>query len=257
MELNAAHALIDHLDHSLKGQHSPEMEQKIRDDHETAVEWHYLRLAVESVQEAGLYDQVETAKQEWLAQQSVAGRPQGAVIRTIYRKVMSVAAMVLLLAGGAAIFKYMTISSPGLYEKYYSAYALNTTRGAGTTSAIEQAYNNKNWEAVLSLGNSASAKDINNKTYFLTGIAELELKKYDQAIDIFQQVIAVNAQSGSDYFEEEAEFYLAMSWIARNDVNEAMPLLEKIKADKNHLFHETVAKMSFLDLRIAAYKDHK
>ena len=48
-----------------------------------------------------------------------------------------------------------------------------------------------------------------------------------------------------------------MAWLARNDVKEAIPLLDKIKADKTHLYHDVVVRMSSLDLRIAAYKDLK
>jgi hypothetical protein len=48
-----------------------------------------------------------------------------------------------------------------------------------------------------------------------------------------------------------------MAWLARNDVKEAMPLLDKIRADKTHLYHDVVIRMSSLDLRIAAYKDLK
>jgi hypothetical protein len=36
-----------------------------------------------------------------------------------------------------------------------------------------------------------------------------------------------------------------------------MPLLDKIRADKTHLYHDVVEKMSSLDLRIAAYKNLK
>jgi hypothetical protein len=88
-------------------------------------------------------------------------------------------------------------------------------------------------------------------------MADLEAKKYDDAIGMFQQVMAANSLSGSDYFEDEAEFYLAMSWLARNDIKEAMPLLDKIRADKTHQYHDVVVKMSSLDLRIAEYKDLK
>jgi hypothetical protein len=88
-------------------------------------------------------------------------------------------------------------------------------------------------------------------------MADMEKKKYDEAIGMFQQVMAANTLSGSDYFEDESEFYLAMSWLARGDVKEAMPLFEKIRNDKNHLYHDVVVKMSSMDLRIAAYKDLK
>src|SRR5882757_6237974 len=119
--------LIDHLDNSLQGKGSPEMEQRISEDPATAQEWHYINLAVDAVQDAGLYEQVGAVKSTWLAaQQAVAARPEGATIRSIYRNTLRVAACIFIITGGAAIFKYTTTSSAGLYEKYYSSYALNT-----------------------------------------------------------------------------------------------------------------------------------
>jgi tetratricopeptide (TPR) repeat protein len=120
---------------------------------------------------------------------------------------------------------------------------------------MEEAYKARNWSGVDDAFKKKKVK--NNKSYFLEGMADMEAKKYDDAIGMFQQVMAANNLAGSDYFEDEAEFYLAMAWLARNDVKEAMPLLDKIKADKTHLYHDVVVKMSSLDLRIAAYKDLK
>jgi len=231
------------------------MDQLILTDPATAQEWQYLRLAVDAVQEAGLFEQVESVKAIWKAQQSGEAKPPGALIRTMYRNVLRVAACILVLAGGAAVFKYSTTSSTGLYNKYYTSYTLNANRGVAAPNAMEEAYNNKNWAAVIMLFNAAPEK--NNKLYFLAGMADMELKRYDEAVGKFEQVLAANLQSGEDYFQDEAEYYLAMSCLARNDVNEAIPLLEKIKANKNHLFHETVSKMSSLDLRIAQYRSHK
>ena len=50
-------------------------------------------------------------------------------------------------------------------------------------------------------------KEKTNKTYFLAGMADLELKKYDDAIGKFQHIIATNALSGGNYYQDEAEFY--------------------------------------------------
>ena len=249
--------LIDRLDDSLRGKGSAEVEVHAdpEADPETAREWYYLHLAVEAVQDAGLQEQVAAVKTSWLAQQSGDAKPSGAVVRSIYRNVLRVAACIFILSGGAAVYKYTSTTSSGVFGKYYSSYTMGATRGAGTQDALEQAYANKDWAAVVSLFSTVKEKD--NKSYFLTGMADLELKKYDDAIDKFQHVIAANARTGGEYFQDEAEFYLAMSWIARNDVNEAMPLLEKIKANKNHLYYETVSKMSFRDLRIIQYKNLK
>ena len=254
MALNTAQ-LIDHLDESLQGNGSADMDRRISDDPESAQEWQYIRLAADAVQDAGLYEQVESAKSVWKAQQTAPVKSSGTVVRSMYKNVMRVAACALVVAGGAGVFKYSITSSGGLYNANYTSYVLNANRGSSAQDPIEEAYKSKHWAEVVSLSNSV--QDKNNKVYFLTGMADLELKKYDEAVEKFEQVIAANVQSGSDYFQDEAEFYLAMSCLARNDVNEAIPLLEKIKANKGHLFHDRAVKISSTDLRIAQYRNSK
>ena len=85
-------------------------------------------------------------------------------------------------------------------------------------------------------------------------MANLELKDYAEAIEKFKQVLAENNRSGSDLFQDEAEYYLAMSYLANNEAEEALPIIERIKADKNHLYHQVIGKMSSLDLRIIQHK---
>jgi tetratricopeptide (TPR) repeat protein len=258
--------LIDHLDNTRLDRGADDMNDQRDTDPETIREWSQLCLAVEGIRQAGLYEQIKSVKTEWLAQQAVktmpasadsnpaGSKPVGAILRSIARTTIRVAACLVVLGGGAAIYKYTMTNSAGIFAQYCSTYDLNTSRGAtATADEMDQAYKNKNWTAVTELFKKKKAK--NNKTYFLAGMADLESKKYDDAIGMFQQVMAANSQTGSDYFEDEAEFYLAMSWLARNDVKEAMPLLDKIRADKNHLYHDVVVKMSTLDLRIARYKD--
>ena len=255
MSDNQAQLLIDHLDNTLSGAGSPEMEQLISDDPGTTLEWNTLRVAVDAVKDAGLYEQVSAVKSAWLARQSVTAVPTGAVIRSMYRNVMRVAASILVLAVGLSTYKYAVTSSAGLYEKYYSSYELNATRGTGAQDAIDQAYASKNWASVTTL--FKAVKERNNKSYFLAGMADLESKRYDEAIEKFKKIMALNAQSGDDTFQDQAEFYLAMSWLAKDDVKEAMPLLKKIQADKSHLYYDVVVRMSSLDLRIAQYKSDK
>jgi tetratricopeptide (TPR) repeat protein len=260
MSLENTNSLIDHLDESFAGapaqtsrEASVEMQRLIAEDEDTAREWLLLKLAVGAVQDTGLQQQVANVREQWKAQSSAV--PAGGLVRPLYRNMMRVAACAVLIAGGACIFKYVRLSSSSLYSEYYTAYELNTSRGAATQDAMEQAYAGKNWTEVLSL--FSTGKDRNNKTEFLSGIADLELKKFDDAIAHFEQIIASNSHSGGDYFEDEAEYYLAISWLAKDKVNEAMPILEKIRANKDHLYHEKVEKMSFTDLRLVQYKENK
>lgn len=257
MSNNKAELLIDHLDNKLTGSTwSPEVEQLIRDDGETAEEWHRLNTAVDAVRDAAMHEQVMAIRKEWMSQQTAAAAGASkARVFTMYRNVMRIAACVLVMAGGAAVYKYTTTSATGLYREYYSSYELTTNRGAAVTDPIEQAYNDKNWAGVLSLYNAT--KDNSSKSCFLAGMANLELKNYDVAAMQFKQVIVENLRSGSDYFQDEAEYYLAMSWLATDHADQALPILERIKADAHHLYHQKVLAMSSADLHIASFKDHK
>jgi len=272
--------LIDHLDESLRGKATASIEEIIGNDPEAEKEWTYLHLAVDAVRDAGLYQEVSAAKASWKAEldaaaantannttvlrsmpattadASITATASGTRVRTLYRYTLRAAACILVIAGSASIYKYVSVSSGSLYDRYYTTYNVNTDRGAGEADPIVDAYNNKDWNTVENIGDSAKASRT-NQTDFLAGMACLERKKYDKAINHFEQIIAVNAHSGTDYYQDEAEYYLAISWLAHRKINEAMPILEKIRSDKNHKYHDVVERMSFFDLRLAQYKENK
>lgn len=267
--------LIDHLDETLRGKATASLEDIIGNDPEAEKEWNYLRLAVGAVKEAGLYQEVSAARTAWKAELGIAAHAAAsnaaattaaihtipahttttAKVRTLSRYSLRAAAIILIITASAAIYKYLAVSSGSLYDRYYSGYNLSTTRGAGDSDPVMEAYNAKDWTAVRQL--AATAKTRTNQTDFLAGMACLEQKQYDEAISHFEQIIAVNTHAGSDLYQDEAEYYLAISWLAHRNVNEAMPILEKIRADQHHKFHEKVEKMSFFDLRLAQYKENK
>jgi len=265
--------LIDHLDESLRGKASASIEEIIGNDPEAEKEWNYLRLAVDAVKEAGLYQEFSAARTAWKAVSGIAATKATAKtatatntaaetttattakVRSLYRVSLRAAAIILIVTASASIYKYLSVSSGSLYDRYYSGYNLSTTRGAGDTDPVMEAYNAKDWNAVRQL--AAAAKTRTNQTDFLAGMACLEQKQYDEAISHFEQIIAVNTHAGTDLYQDEAEYYLAISWLAHRNVNEAMPILEKIRADQHHKYHEKVEKMSFFDLRLAQYKENK
>jgi tetratricopeptide (TPR) repeat protein len=269
--------LVDHLDENRTGRSSAGLEQLIDHDPEAAQEWYYLNLAVDAVRNTGLHEQVAMVKETLLQEQIAPGKsgytepymavpanqpsrrttekPSGAVIRSIGKYSFRAAACILVVASSTVIYKYVTVSSSSLYDRYFGAYALNTSRGEGTEAPIVQAYNARNWKTVLSLADATGARD--NQVEFLAGMADLQLNRCDDAITHFEQVIAANAQASTDYYQDEAEYYLAISWLACKKVNQAMPILEKIKADPHHQYHQKVAEMSFFDLRLAQYKENK
>jgi len=253
MTQNSEHIMIDHLDNLLSGVSSLEADEMIHNDKDIAKEWNSLLYAVDGIREAGLNAQVAAVRKQYEAQQS--SKPAVAIVRTMYRNAYRVAAVLFLFVGSATIYKYSSVNSGSVYNDYYSSFELNTSRSSTTEDPIELAFRNKNWEQVISLSEVPRPRPI--KAQFLVAMANMELKKYYKAIDEFKQIIAANEVSGDSYFQDEAEYYLAMSYLANIDAAQALPILKKIKADKNHLYNETVNNMSSIDLKVLDLKADK
>ncbi len=247
--------LIDQLDRSLRGEANPAFDDKLKQDAALAEEWNALQVALATIREAGLREQVEAVAKEYRSEKKQSLPKQPAKVIQMKRMVFRVAASIVLLLGLTGIYKYSTVNSSGFYADHFSAYELSTTRGGEASDKLEKAYREKNWLEVIAQFNALSKKD--NKGFFLTGQANLELKNYGAAIPLFEQVLANNASGADQYFHDEAEYYLALSYMGNNEGGKAIPILEKIKADKNHLYNRVVEEMSGIDLRIIRYKTSK
>lgn len=248
--------LINYLDRTLEEREMREVEALINTDPEARQQWQYLQLAVEAVEYAALYDQVAAVKENFRTIQpetvATASHKRGNLIRL--RSVLSMAA-VLLLFVAAGTYKYFTTSATQVYQQAFIAYTLQTTRGQATITDIEQAYRNRNWNAVIATFNTINTSSLtDNKTLFLAGMAHLQLQHFATAGDLFKQVLANNARTSDDYFQDEAQFYLAMSELGGNNIQPAVQLLQQIRADKQHLYHDQAARIGNLDLQILKIK---
>lgn len=247
--------LIDQLDRSLRGEANPSFEDKLKQDPALAEEWNALQVALATIREAGLREQVEAVAKEYSAEKLATQPKQPAKVISMNRMVFRVAASLVLLLAVTAIYKYSAVNSSSFYADHFTAYEMSTTRGGENSDQLEKAYREKNWQEVITQFNGLGKKD--NKALFLTGQANLELKSYSSAIPLFNQVLANNASGADQYFHDESEYYLALSYIGNNESVKALPILEKIKSDKNHLYNRVVTDMSWVDLKIIRYKSDK
>lgn len=245
--------LIDQLDQSLQSGISSELKDQLQREEGMAREWQFLQIAVEAIRESGLNDQVAAIRKTYQAENRTASRP--ALVRNMYRMTMRVAAVIVLLVVATGIYKYASVNASDVYDRYYTSYQFGTSRGANGSDQLEKAYREKKWQEVIAQFNGLETRT--NKTYFLTGMAQMELKKPGEAIPMFKQVIDNNKTSGENYFQDEAEYYLAMSYLASQDVKNALPILEKIRDDKNHLYNGPVSQIPGIDLKIIQLKSGK
>lgn len=256
MSPNESNLLIDHLDETLAGTELNAVQDLITNNEAAAEEWRLLQFTAANIKEAGLYTQVTAVRDQYNASKknSNGQRHSGGIVRSMTQTMMRVAAVLVLVSLSAFLYKYISVDNQDVYNKYYGSYELSTTRSANNDNALDNAFQEKEWAEIIILVNGT--KDKTSKHLFLSGIAYLELKQYSKAISAFESVKNKNSSSGDDYFGDEADYYLAMSYLANDEGNKALPVLENIKKDKRHIFYSVVNNMG-IDFQILKLKNGK
>lgn len=250
METEKRNILTDHLDETLQGRSLPEAEAMISEQDDAREEWEYLNLSVEAIRHQGLVDQVAAIRKEYAAE-------RGRVRMLPLKKFMRAAAVILIVLGLAAVYKFYSVSGKTIYDKHYTAYELPVSRGNAHNGneALILAWQQKNWKEVIRLSEKATIKD--NQLLFLAGTADMELRQYNAAIENFQSLLLNNRLSGEQYYQDEAEYYLALSFLASNQNAKGIELLQKIKSTPGHLYSDKAGQLWGLDLKILEYKTGK
>jgi tetratricopeptide (TPR) repeat protein len=147
-----------------------------------------------------------------------------------------VAAGLILVLGMATLYQYSRLTPENLYKDNYRSYTLRESRSAGIGMPLQQAYKDGQTEAVIQLFHqlpTPSAED-----YFLAGNAFLEQKRPAAAINCFLLLQKKNSEQQTHFFEEDTEYYLAMSYLENGQPARALPFFEKIHSDPAHLYHD-------------------
>jgi hypothetical protein len=162
---------------------------------------------------------------------------------------MRIAASVALLIG-LYVAQYVVFYTPEkMYKNNFSEYSLNNERGASETAVNEmvEAFRKKDYSRVINLYSLPGGKT--NREKFLAGYSQLELNDAAAATLLFNDIISTNRQMGTGYFQDEAEYYLAMALLKQNKKEEAHELLDKIYANKEHTFNESVSSWMLFRLK--------
>ena len=67
-------------------------------------------------------------------------------------------------------------------------------------------------------------------------------------------MIQKNENSKTDFFEQDAEYYLAMSYLSNHEPLKAMPIFERINADSENPYNSNVSEWFLLNVRTSIAK---
>lgn len=153
---------------------------------------------------------------------------------------MRIAASVTLLIG-LYVAQYVAFYSPDkMYNNTFREYYMNTERSApvATENDMVAAFRKGEYNQVIGMYGKVAQQG--NREKFLAGYAYLQVNNYGAAEALFNEIMTTNQSKGSTYFQDEAEYYLAMARLKQGNTSGALELMEKIHASKEHTFHESV-----------------
>lgn len=153
-----------------------------------------------------------------------------APVRSIFRYAGRIAAGILFLVIGTGIFIYFDATPENLFSNKYVPYEESVQRGdPPAASAI--------------------------KRKFLEGQKFLNSGDPLKAVLIFSEILRSNTQMPEKILNDDAEFYLALSYLKAEEPSLALPLLQKIHDNPDHLYNDQVSGWYLLKVKIAALKD--
>jgi tetratricopeptide (TPR) repeat protein len=246
--------LVDYLDNYLSPEEKNKVEAMIQKDATIESEYDNLLLAKSAIQYYGIKQQVASIHKQVMADK-IKELPKIAsqtVVRKITKWSMRIAASLLVVMLGLGVYQYATVSSDKLFAKNYSSYTLGVTRGETTVNLMEKSFQAKDYNAVIN--QYAALNTISQKENFLVAQAYLETKKYSRAIEFFNAVLEKNTVAKETIFNDDAEYFLAMSYLKNNDIKLAMPLFEKINNNTSHLYNDKVTNGFMRSLKLLSWK---
>lgn len=236
---NTSELLVQYLDGALSGSEKDNLERQLQVDASLKAELENLQLAREAVRSYGLKQQVAAVHQQMMDELQAPVVKIGST-RRIVRFSMAVAASVLLVFLSITTYNFFTLSPNKLFADNYHSFELSTVRdGNAGETLIEKAYKEKNYKEVISL---ATKKQGLEEESFLSAMSYMELNNNAKAIEVFKQVLLLNPDVKSGLWKDEAEYYLALTYIRNKDYDLALELMNKIQDDPDHLYHKKITR---------------
>lgn len=230
--------LIQYLDGDLHGDELEMLEKRLAENVALRDELENLVLARQAVKSYGLKIKISSIHSEMIQELKTKAMPDPGIRKMIFQYSIRVAAILLVLVGISAAYQYLTVTPDKLFTESFHAYDMHETRGESGT-IMENAYKKEDMEAVIrEFGhlNNPQAED-----YFLAGNAFLATHQPSKAVEAFDTIQRINQSANTHAFEEDAEYYLALSYLANEEPARAYPIFEKIHAEAAHPYNKEVS----------------
>ncbi|GAA4730252.1 tetratricopeptide repeat protein [Flavisolibacter ginsenosidimutans] len=227
--------LIRYLDGELSAEEKTALEERLHTDKALQEQLVHLQVAVQAVKYLGTTERVQAVHAEMMKELKATNKGKVVPFSKLVRYTMAVAASILVLFVGVRLYLNAQLSPEKLYNESFVDFNVSAARGSNENfSEIEKHYQQKAYEAVIG---DVRSVNMDAKDSLLVGLAYLHQNRTPQAIGIFQRLA-----NSANNFQQDAEFYLSLSYLKNKEYSKALPLMEKIKNTPSHLYREYVTE---------------
>ncbi len=226
--------LIRYLDGQLPAGEKEELEARLVSDEALRQRLTSLRVAIQAVEQFGTMQTVQAVHTEMMKELKAPQKTTVVSFGKTLRYTVAIAASLVILFMGVRFYQAAQLSPDKIYNESFVDFNVSSARGNESgLSETEKQYLQKQYEAVTA---GIRSLNLNAKDSLLIGLSYLQMGRIAQAIGFFQPL----AFTANDY-QQDAEFYLALSYLKNRSYNKALPLMEKIKNDPAHLYHNQLS----------------
>jgi tetratricopeptide (TPR) repeat protein len=245
--------LIPYLDGELSEAENAALQTELANNVAMQQELDDLIMAKGVVKNYGLTQKVSSIHQEMMQEMQVQDHKAKPIVRSLPQMMMRIAAAIIILVGVFGIYQYLSVSPGSLYKDQYTAYQVANMRGNTAAGTLEKAYAESKFDEVISLYTQMAAPAASEQ--FLAAQAYLGKEDYKNAISLFNAIIEKNKTANTGTLNDDAEYYLALSYLKNNETAKALPLFNKIHEDKGHLYHSKVSSWFLTKLKLLNWKN--
>jgi len=153
-------------------------------------------------------------------------------IKKVLRYAVAIVASICLVGAVLKTYQFMQLSADALYNEAYVDYQLPhiDTSSSKSNLGIDNLFRKKDFKAIIR--ESKKTYLPNDKTFLLIGMSHLHTNDPFKAIAAFKQI------KPSGNYSQQAQYYLSLAYLKNNDYDQALGLIEQIKNNKTHLYHQ-------------------
>ena len=211
------------------------------------------KAAAAAIQRNAVISQVSLVHQSFFERRKGFSNADGShtaakVVKRNFKFWWSAAAILIVLPALAFMFIYVTNSPARLFASQYQTYRMNVDRSSGIVNSepLAKDYQLKKYNDVVNDYRGLSSPTVTDK--MITAFAYMELNNYEAAIPLLEGVIRSNVMTGEKLYQDEAEYYLALSYLKSKQVEQSYQLFKKIYVDDAHTFNGRVDKWFMMRL---------